>query len=110
MDNQRKGTIMSDFSCRTTVLVGASRGLGRGIATAFVAVGGPVNAVYRTAAGFLEPANGAGTNRSEVADAGDATVAENFFARASLLVTPEIAGIAWSSWYGQMPLSPPVTC
>jgi 3-oxoacyl-[acyl-carrier protein] reductase len=83
MDNQRKGTIISDFSGRTTVVVGASRGLGGGIATAFVAVGGPVVAVSRTAAGFPEPANGAGTNQSEVADAGDATVEEDFLARAS---------------------------
>ncbi len=85
---------MSDFSGRTTVVVGASRGLGRGIAPAFAAAGGPVVAVSRTAAEFPEPANGAGTNQSEVADAGDATVAENFLARAAPLVTPEIAGAA----------------
>src|SRR5438105_313295 len=35
MDMQRKRTIMSDLSGRTTVVVGASRGLGRGIARAF---------------------------------------------------------------------------
>ena len=51
-------------------------------------------AVSRTAAGFPEPANGAGTIQSEVADAGDATVAEDFLARAGPLVTLEIAGTA----------------
>jgi NAD(P)-dependent dehydrogenase (short-subunit alcohol dehydrogenase family) len=66
---------MSDLSSGITVVVGASRGLGHGIATAFAAAGGPVVAVSRTAAEFPEPANGAGTIQSEVADAGDATVA-----------------------------------
>ncbi|SCG59062.1 SDR family oxidoreductase [Micromonospora halophytica] len=65
---------MSDLSGRTTIVVGASRGLGRGIATAFAEAGAPVVAVSRTAAPFDEPANGAGTIESEVVDAGDATV------------------------------------
>jgi 3-oxoacyl-[acyl-carrier protein] reductase len=73
MDTQRKRTIMSDLSGRTTIVVGASRGLGRGIATAFAEAGAPVVAVSRTAAAFPEPANGA-TIQPEVADAGDATV------------------------------------
>ncbi len=94
MDNQRKGTIMSYLSGRTTVVVGASRGLGRGIATSFAAAGGPVVAVSRTAAGFSEPPNGAATIQSEVADAVDATVAEDFLARAGPLGPPEIAGTA----------------
>jgi NAD(P)-dependent dehydrogenase (short-subunit alcohol dehydrogenase family) len=66
---------MSDLSGRTTIVVGASRGLGRGIATAFAEAGAPVVAVARTSAAFAEPANGAGTIQPEVADAGDATVA-----------------------------------
>jgi 3-oxoacyl-[acyl-carrier protein] reductase len=65
---------VSDLSGRTTVVVGASRGLGRGIATAFAEAGAPVVAVSRTAAAFPEPANGAGTIQPEVADAADATV------------------------------------
>lgn len=65
---------MSDLSGRTTIVVGASRGLGRGIATAFAEAGAPVVAVGRTAATFPEPATGAGTIQPEVADAGDATV------------------------------------
>ena len=36
---------MSDLSGRTTVVVGASRGLGRGIARAFAEAGAPVVAV-----------------------------------------------------------------
>ena len=60
---RKKQDDMSDLSGRTTVVVGASRGLRRGIATAFAAVGGPVVAVSRTAAEFPEPANGAGLQK-----------------------------------------------
>src|SRR5438874_3371104 len=74
MDRQRKTTIMSDFSGRTTVVVGASRGLGRGIATAFAEAGAPVVAVSRTAAAFPALANDSGTIQPEIADAGEATV------------------------------------
>src|SRR5262245_45817136 len=66
--------IMSDLSDKTTVIVGASRGLGRGIAMAFAEAGARVVAVSRTPAVFPEPANGAGIIQLEVADAGDATV------------------------------------
>jgi 3-oxoacyl-[acyl-carrier protein] reductase len=62
----------SDLSGKTAIVVGASRGLGRGIATALAEAGAEVVAVSRTAAGF--PAS-AGSIRPEVADAGDATVA-----------------------------------
>jgi 3-oxoacyl-[acyl-carrier protein] reductase len=65
---------MSDLSGRTTIVVGASRGLGRGIATAFAEAGAPVVAVSRTTAEFPSPADGSGAIQSEVADAGDATV------------------------------------
>jgi NAD(P)-dependent dehydrogenase (short-subunit alcohol dehydrogenase family) len=40
---------MSDLSAKTTIVVGASRGLGRGIATALAEAGAPVVAVSRTA-------------------------------------------------------------
>ena len=66
---------MSDLSDKTTIVVGASRGLGRAIATALAEAGAPVVAVSRTAAAFPEPANGSGTIRAEIADAGDARVA-----------------------------------
>src|SRR5215216_5871758 len=86
MDVQRKRTIMSDLSGRTTIVVGASRGLGRGIATTFAEAGARVVAVSRTPAAFPEPANGtgagaAGTIQPEVADAGDPTVPASFLDR-----------------------------
>ena len=62
-------TIPGDLTGRTTIVVGASRGLGRGIATALAGAGAPVVAVARTAS------TGAAGIRTEVADAGDPTVA-----------------------------------
>jgi NAD(P)-dependent dehydrogenase (short-subunit alcohol dehydrogenase family) len=64
-----------DLGGATTIVVGASRGLGRGIAAAFAEAGAPVVAVSRTAAAFPEPADGAGAIQPVIADAGDATVA-----------------------------------
>jgi 3-oxoacyl-[acyl-carrier protein] reductase len=81
MDAQRKRTIMSELSGGTTIVVGASRGLGRGIATAFAKAGAPVVAVSRTAAAFPEPAEGTGTIQPEIADAADATVAGSLLDR-----------------------------
>ena len=72
---------MNDLSGKTTIVVGASRGLGRGIATAFATAGAPVIAVARTPAVFPAPGNGAGTIQPEVADAGDATVAASLLDR-----------------------------
>lgn len=72
---------MSELSGRTTIVVGASRGLGHGIATTFAEAGAPVVAVSRTAAEFSVPANGAGSIHQEIADAGDATVAARLFDR-----------------------------
>jgi NAD(P)-dependent dehydrogenase (short-subunit alcohol dehydrogenase family) len=70
----------SCVSGTTTIVVGASRGLGRGIATAFAEAGVPVVAVARTAAAFPEP-RGGGTIRPELADAGDAIVAGSLLDR-----------------------------
>src|SRR5262245_30632062 len=64
----------TDLSGKTTIVVGASRGLGRGIATAFAEAGAPVVAVSRTGAVPPELVGG-GTIQTEVADAGDAAVA-----------------------------------
>jgi 3-oxoacyl-[acyl-carrier protein] reductase len=72
---------LSDLSGRTTIVVGASRGLGHGIATAFAEAGASVVAVSRTAAQFPEPANGSGTIRAELADAAEATVAARLIDR-----------------------------
>src|ERR1700751_344500 len=66
---------MSDFSDRTTVVVGASRGLGRGVALAFDAPGAPVVAIPRSAAA-PDGLDGHGGNvPTEPADATDAAVA-----------------------------------
>jgi NAD(P)-dependent dehydrogenase (short-subunit alcohol dehydrogenase family) len=59
---------MSDPSTRTTIVVGASRGLGRGIATTFAGAGNPVVAVSRTATAFPPGIE------TVVSDAGDATL------------------------------------
>jgi NAD(P)-dependent dehydrogenase (short-subunit alcohol dehydrogenase family) len=63
------------LSDRTTVVIGASRGLGRGIARALAEAGAPVVAVARTGPALAELATTTANIRSEVADAADATVA-----------------------------------
>jgi NAD(P)-dependent dehydrogenase (short-subunit alcohol dehydrogenase family) len=65
----------SDLSHSTTIVVGASRGLGRGIATALADAGTPVIAVARSETALAELANSAGAIRTEVADATDPAVA-----------------------------------
>src|SRR5436190_193347 len=60
---------MSQLSGRNMIVVGASRGLGRGMATALAE------------AEFPQPTNGAGTVQPELADAGDATVAASLIDR-----------------------------
>jgi len=96
---------MSDLSGRTTMVVGASRGLGRGIATAFAEAGAPVVAVSRTAAEFPQPANGSGAIQPEIADAGEATVAASLLDRyepqAVILVagaTPHMRPLQQQTW------------
>jgi NAD(P)-dependent dehydrogenase (short-subunit alcohol dehydrogenase family) len=74
MDWLGKRTIMSDLSGRYTVVVGASRGLGRGIARAFAEAGAPVVALARTGSALAELATTSANIRTEVADA-TATVA-----------------------------------
>src|SRR6202167_3170036 len=60
---------------RTTLVVGASRGLGHGIARAFAEAGAPVVAVARTGPALAELAAARPGIRAEVADAADATAA-----------------------------------
>jgi NAD(P)-dependent dehydrogenase (short-subunit alcohol dehydrogenase family) len=64
-----------DLSTRTTVVVGASRGLGRGIARAFAEAGAPVVAVARTGPDLAELAANSANIRIEVADAADGKAA-----------------------------------
>jgi NAD(P)-dependent dehydrogenase (short-subunit alcohol dehydrogenase family) len=66
---------MRDLSGRTTIVVGASRGLGRGIARAFAEAGAPLVAVARTGPALTELAAGHPNIQTEIADATDATVA-----------------------------------
>jgi 3-oxoacyl-[acyl-carrier protein] reductase len=96
---------MSELSGRTTIVVGASRGLGHGIVTAFAEAGAPVIAVSRTAAVFPEPANTTGTIQPELADAGDATVParllDRFEPEAVILVagaTPHMRPLQHQTW------------
>jgi NAD(P)-dependent dehydrogenase (short-subunit alcohol dehydrogenase family) len=66
---------MSTLSDRTTIVVGASRGLGRGVAGALAEAGSRVVAVARTGSALADLVAAAPGTRVEVADAGDATVA-----------------------------------
>jgi NAD(P)-dependent dehydrogenase (short-subunit alcohol dehydrogenase family) len=84
----------SDLSGLTTIVVGASRGLGRGIATAVGEAGAPVIAVARTATAQFELAGGAGTIEAEIADAGDATVAGTLLDRYDPHAVILVAGAA----------------
>ena len=68
---------MSDMSDRTTVVVGASRGLGRGIALAFAEAGAPVVAMARSGPALAELAAADANIRTEVADAADAAAAQS---------------------------------
>ena len=86
---------MSNLSERTTMVVGASRGLGRGIAVAFAEAGASVVAVSRTPSVGPESAKGgAGSIRPEIADAGDATVAASLLDRYQPQTVILVAGAA----------------
>jgi NAD(P)-dependent dehydrogenase (short-subunit alcohol dehydrogenase family) len=74
---------MSDVSARKTLVVGASRGLGRGIARSFADAGAPVVAIARTASALAELAATSPNIETEVADAVDATVASSLVDRYS---------------------------
>jgi 3-oxoacyl-[acyl-carrier protein] reductase len=91
MSEHKLGT-MSDLSGKTTIVVGASRGPGRGIATALAEAGARVVALSRTPATFPKPADGAGTIQPEVGDAGDATAAARILDRYEPEVVILVAG------------------
>jgi len=82
----------TSLSERTTIVVGASRGLGRGIATAFAQAGAPVVAVARTEAALADLAGSAGTVQPEVADAADATAAGTLLDRHDPEIVVLVAG------------------
>src|SRR5262245_13806055 len=67
---------MSDMHGKTAMVVGASRGLGRGVAEAFVAAGASVVAVARDTGPLADlVARHDGSVRTEAADASDPVVA-----------------------------------
>jgi NAD(P)-dependent dehydrogenase (short-subunit alcohol dehydrogenase family) len=75
---------MTDLSNKTTIVVGASRGLGRGIATVLAEAGAPVVAVARTEAALAELTGNLGRDheiQAEVADAADPAVAGSLLDR-----------------------------
>jgi NAD(P)-dependent dehydrogenase (short-subunit alcohol dehydrogenase family) len=82
----------TSLSERTTIIVGASRGLGRGIATAFAHAGAPVIAVARTEAALADLVGGARTIQPEVADAADATAAGTLLDRHDPEIVVLVAG------------------
>jgi NAD(P)-dependent dehydrogenase (short-subunit alcohol dehydrogenase family) len=95
----------ADLSERTTIVVGASRGLGRGIALAFADAGAPVIAVARNATAFPPTAGAAATIEPVSADAGDSLVADSLLDRyepgAVILVagaTPLLAPLQHQTW------------
>jgi NAD(P)-dependent dehydrogenase (short-subunit alcohol dehydrogenase family) len=83
---------MNDLSGKTTLIVGASRGLGRGIATAAADAGASVIAVARSATTFPEPAAGAGSIHPVIADAADASVPGSLLDRYDPEVLVLVAG------------------
>jgi NAD(P)-dependent dehydrogenase (short-subunit alcohol dehydrogenase family) len=96
---------MNSLSGKTALIVGASRGLGRGIATAAAEAGASVIAVSRSATTFPDPANGAGSIQAVVADATDPTVPGSLLDRhdPQLLVlvagaTPLIRPLQHQTW------------
>jgi NAD(P)-dependent dehydrogenase (short-subunit alcohol dehydrogenase family) len=83
---------MIGLSGRTTVVVGASRGLGRGIATAFAGAGAPVIAVARSRPDLEELATTSPTIQIEIADAADASAASTIVDRYSPTYLVLVAG------------------
>ncbi|HUB05102.1 MAG TPA: SDR family oxidoreductase [Solirubrobacteraceae bacterium] len=83
---------MSSLTDNTTIVVGASRGLGRGIAAAFAQTGAPVVTVARTRDATAAAASGPGAIQAEVADAADATVAAGLLDRYRPEVVVLVAG------------------
>ncbi len=85
---------MNDLTKRTTVVVGASRGLGRGIATGFAEAGAPVVAVARSAAALAELEAAHEGIEVELADATDASVAATVLDRHAPTILIIAAGAA----------------
>jgi NAD(P)-dependent dehydrogenase (short-subunit alcohol dehydrogenase family) len=85
---------MNNPSGGPIIVVGASRGLGRGIATALAETGTPVVAVARSATALAELTVGAAAIQVEVADAADATAAGRLLDRYDPEAVVLVAGAA----------------
>jgi NAD(P)-dependent dehydrogenase (short-subunit alcohol dehydrogenase family) len=83
---------MSGLSGKTTVVVGASRGLGRGIAGAFADAGAQVVAVARSRPALDELSTTSPNIRAEVADAADPTAAWSLLDRYAPQILVLVAG------------------
>jgi NAD(P)-dependent dehydrogenase (short-subunit alcohol dehydrogenase family) len=83
---------MNNLSGKTALIVGASRGLGRGITTAAAEAGASVIAVSRSTTTFPNPTNGAGSIQAVVADAADPSVAGGLLDRYDPQVLVLVAG------------------
>jgi NAD(P)-dependent dehydrogenase (short-subunit alcohol dehydrogenase family) len=81
-----------DLSGQTAVVVGASRGLGRGIAQAFAEAGASVIAVARTGSALAELAATRANIATEVADAAESTVASSLLDRYKPTILILVAG------------------
>ena len=98
-------THLDEQADRTTLVVGASRGLGRGIATAIAEAGGPVIAVARSETALAALAGAVPGVRPEVADAGDpsvtGTLLDRYDPRAVVLVAgarPLVRPLQQQTW------------
>ncbi|TME25296.1 MAG: SDR family oxidoreductase, partial [Chloroflexi bacterium] len=80
---------MNSLIGKTALVVGASRGLGRGIAQAFGASGASVIAVARDATALRELAASGPSITPEIADATDPATADSLLAR----YTPDILAL-----------------
>ena len=83
---------MNNLSGKTALVVGASRGLGRGVAIAASEAGASVIAVSRSATTFPELASGAGSVQAVVADAADSSVPGSLLDRYDPQVLVLVAG------------------
>src|SRR5581483_1651704 len=83
---------MEELTDRTTLVVGASRGLGRGIATAIAEAGSTVIGGARSEAPLAALAGSFGNFTAEVADAADPAVASDLLDRYRPDVVVLVAG------------------
>src|SRR4051812_13244570 len=104
VDTDGKGAL-GKLSGQTAIIVGASRGLGRGIVTTFAEAGAAVVAMSRTATTIPASGTTAGPVRWEIGDAGEATAAASLIDRydPSIVIlvagaTPHMRSLQYQTW------------